>query len=447
LLNGLLTIQELDRKPSSCPYLYTWNGSGFKFVTDFLGGGELGYWVAPGVRNTPDPDEYVRVPSRQLQPRNGRYELRITNELEEAMFLDQVQLLSVAHPEGTDVYPAEGMGAQLQQSALYTVRGARPPQRVADEHGHDVLDRVSAIDRTYPDDFALAKVRGYAAPHSLTIALPDRAPGSRVVLLLTGWTDYAFSRDNVAASQAGLRLSPPSLEVKDQEGRWRTIAENIGVPAGRPQTVPVDLTGLLPAGAREVRITTTMRIYWDRILVDTANEESRHDVVRLDPAGATLRWRGFSAETTPDGREPFGYDYTRVSSGSPWKLMPGRYTREGDVRELLVASDDMFVVSRPGDDLALTFDAGRLPQLRAGWTRTFLLYANGYSKEMDHHSSSPDALAPLPFRAMTRYPYSAPERYPDTARHREYVERYNTRVVPNAVPRIESAFVVDRRRY
>ena len=42
--------------------------------------------------------------------------------------------------------------------------------------------------------------------------------------------------------------------------------------------------------------------------------------------------------------------------------MPGRYTREGDVRELVGAADDLFVVSRPGDELALAFDATTLPR-------------------------------------------------------------------------------------
>jgi tetratricopeptide (TPR) repeat protein len=437
LITRALTVRELDRKPSSCPYLYTWNGSHFEFVTDFLGGGELGYWVAPGVRNTPDPDEYVRIEAGRLQPLNGRYELRVTNELEEALFLDRVQLLAVSHPEGTDVYPAEGLGAQSQPAPLYAVRHARPPLRAIDDDGHDVLERISVNDRTYPDHFALAPMRGYAAPHSLTLTLPPHAPGTRVVLLLTGWTDYAFSRDNVAASQAGLRLEPPSLEVKQGGKGWRKAIDNIGVPVGRPQTVPVDLTGVL-AGATEVRIRTSMRIYWDRILVDVSNEPDPSEIVKIEPEAATLRWRGFSAETSPDGREPFSYDYSRVSLTSLWKLLPGRYTREGDVRELLTSVDDRFVVSRAGDDISLSFDAAALPPLRFGRTRTFLLYANGYSKEMDPHSSSPDALAPLPFRRMTEYPYTAPQRYPDTAVHHEYLEQYNTRVVPAAVPRIET---------
>ena len=142
-----------------------------------------------------------------------------------------------------------------------------------------------------------------------------------------------------------------------------------------------------------------------------------------------MRWRGFSAEAPSDGQEPYTYDYDRVSATSPWKLLPGRYTREGDVRPLLRGTDDMFVVSRPGDEIAISFDATALPPLPQGWTRTFLLYADGFSKEMNLHSSSPDTLLPLPFHGMTQYPYAAPEAYPSTPAHREYLERYNTRVV------------------
>jgi hypothetical protein len=121
---------------------------------------------------------------------------------------------------------------------------------------------------------------------------------------------------------------------------------------------------------------------------------------------ADLRERGFSAETSPDGREPWGYDYSRVSWRSPWKTMPGRYTREGDVRPLLSASDDAFVVSKPGDALTLAFDATALAPLPAGRARTFLLFGDGYSKEMDINSASPDAVLPLPWHGMPSYPYA-----------------------------------------
>jgi hypothetical protein len=121
--------------------------------------------------------------------------------------------------------------------------------------------------------------------------------------------------------------------------------------------------------------------------------------------------------------------------------MTGRYTREGDVRELLLKSDDMFVISRPGDEIALAFDATSLPPLPAGWTRTFLLYADGFSKEMDINSASPDQVGPLPFHGMSKYPYTWPEHYPLTEARRAYIEKYNTRLVASPTPRIDAELV------
>ena len=421
-----LAILELDRKPSSCPYLYTWNGREFEFVTDFMGGGEMGYWLAPGVRNVPDPTEYVRITDTQLQPRDGRFEIRVTNELEETLFVDHLELVAVTHPADTMVFPDEGLRAKERPFRAHLVRGARPPAAVRDEHGHDVLARVARMDRAYPDDFDRLPIRGYAREHALTIDVPPDLPTRGAVLLLTGWTDYAFSGDNLAAHQAGRALSPPVLQVQDGAATWRTIDSDVGIPVGRPQTLVVNLAPALAHG-RRVRLVTNMRIYWDRILAATA--DAAPPAERLARVRADLRWRGFSAEDAPDGREPIGYDYERVLPTSPWKLMPGRYTREGRVEELLDRVDDRFVISRPGDELALSFDGTRLPPPDAGMRRTYLLHTVGYSKEMDLNSASPDQAAPIPFRAMSRYPYVWPERYP----HVDDLDRFHTRVISRSI--------------
>jgi tetratricopeptide (TPR) repeat protein len=447
-----LPVAELDRKPSSCPYLYTWNGERFEFITDFMGGGEMGYLEEPGRHNTPDPVEYVRIRGDQLKQRDGRYELRVTNELEEALFADRFELIAVDHPQGTEVYPNEGMTDPPRPFKVYATSGAHLPLSAVDDHGNDVLSRIASMDRRYPDDFARDRIRGYASEHTLTMTLantetasigsagvPDTKPANeRMLLLLTGWTDYAWSSDNVAAAQAGKTMMLPALQVRDTAGEWRTVIEDIGIPVGRPQTVTVDLTGKFLSRSREVRIVTNMRILWDQILVDRSNVPVPLSMSRLEPLSANLRWRGFSREVTPDGREPFGYDYEQISFASPWKVMPGRYTREGDVRELLLRTDDMFVISRPGDEISLSFDARKLPAVRPGWTRTFLLYSDGFSKEMDINSASPDQVSPLPFHGMTKYPYAEPETYPMTAARRAYIDKYNTRLVTAEVSSIDS---------
>jgi Tfp pilus assembly protein PilF len=431
-------LEELDRKPSSCPYLFAWNGSRFEFVTDFLGGGEMGDWVAPHRFDVPDPEEYVRITDRQLRQRDGRYEIRITNELEESMFLDRVRLLVVDHPADEEVYPNEGLKDPPRPSfRLYATRGAHVPARVVDDEGHDLRGLVTAIDRRWPDAFTRMPIQGFAAPHTITMDLgPD---ADRALLLLTGWTEYAFSSDAIAGSQAGLVLQPPVLQVRDRSGAWQTVDANIGFPVGRPQTIAVDMTGRWRGPSREVRVSTTMPIYWDRILVDTSGGTLPYALAAIDPSSATLGWRGFSAAVSPDGREPFGADYQRVSTAFPWKVIPGAYTREGEVRGLLAKSDDMFVVAEPGDEIALSFNADAAPALRPGWRRTFLLYADGFSKEMNIRSATPDTLGPLPFHGMSKYPYGPGEHYPDDPAHRAYLERENTRIVSRVIPSIDAA--------
>ena len=444
-----LSITELNRKPSSCPFLFTWNGSRFEFVTDFMGGGEMGSWIGPGERSVPDPEEYVRIPRGLLIPREGRLEARVTNELEEALFVDRLQLIAVAHPSGVDVYPSTGLrsAAERRPFEVYTVRAPRPPVRATDDRGRDVLDRVSALDRQPVDTFELEPIQGYAHEHALTLDLGTAPPGARVLLLLTGWTDYAFSSDNVAAHQAGLVFAPPALQMRDEAGQWQTVVPEIGLPTGRPQTIVLDLSEQIrrrparsPSSSIEVRIVTTARVYWDQILVDTS-QPAPFGTKELGPTDAMLRSRGFSAEVAADGAALPTYDYARVSTMAPWKTMPGRYTRLGDVRTLLKRSDDQFVISAPGDEIALAFDASALPPLQPGWERTFLLHADGFSKEMNLHSASPDRLEPLPFHGMSRYPYAPPEHYPSTRAHDRYRSVFNTRVVGGPLPTLEQALL------
>src|SRR3712207_7920437 len=110
-----------------------------------MGGGEMGDWVAPGLFNTPDPDEYVRIRGDQLRERDGRYELRVTNELEEALFIDRLQLLAVAHPAGTEVYPNEGLGNPTSSRfRLYATRDARPR---SEEHTSELQSRQYLVCR------------------------------------------------------------------------------------------------------------------------------------------------------------------------------------------------------------------------------------------------------------------------------------------------------------
>ena len=434
---AVLKIEELDRKPSSCPYLYTWNGEKFEFVTDFLGGGEMGNWAEAGVYHYPDSDEFVRITSDQLKPRDGKYEIRVTNELEEVLFLDHLKLIAVKHDADSEIYPNEGLGIpSAGKRILYATKNERAPISATDTNGKNVLPKIEKLDRIFYDGFKPLNIRGYAETHNLTLNLDDKKGfQGRTLLLLTGWTDYAFSSDNVAASQSGKSLFLPKLQVKNQRGEWQTVIDSIGISIGRPQTIVADLTGKFLSDSREVRIVTNFKTFWDRIAVDTSDESDENlETIELKPQIADLRERGFSEEISYG--EMIAANYDAVLNDGRWKYFSGKFTRTGDVSPLLDDIDDVFVISKTGDELVLTFDA--LPELPKNKKYTFLLYADGYSKEMDINSGSPDAVTPLPFKRMSAYPYGENERFPMTAEKQKIYDDYTTRTVKGFLPRIET---------
>ncbi|MBI4482770.1 MAG: VCBS repeat-containing protein [Acidobacteria bacterium] len=429
--NKTTEVQELDRKGTSCPILYAWNGQRYQFVTDFLGGSAVGYLTSPGHWNYPDTDEYVRLTADQLRERGGRYSILMNDQLEEVIWLDQVKLLAIDHPADLEVYPDERLmpGPPFPEFRIYPVRHPRPPLAARDDRGRDVLPLISKVDRRYPEGFHLLRYKGYAEPHSLELDLGDLSSAKQITLLMTAWIDYADSTANLAASQAGLKLIPPYLEVRDGNGKWVRAMPQMGFPAGLPKTMVVDLTGKFPARDYRVRITTNMRIYWDQILVDTYAGKPDLKIHTLSPLEADLHWRGYPREYSPDGRQPLLYDYSRIKQEAPWKSHVGRYTRYGDVRELLEERDDRYVTLLHGDEVRIEFDTTRVSPPAPGWKRTFFVYADGLGKDMDLNSARPDRVEPLPFHGMTAYPYPATESYPRTPEHLNYLRRYQTRVL------------------
>ncbi|HWQ35724.1 MAG TPA: FG-GAP-like repeat-containing protein [Blastocatellia bacterium] len=425
-------IEELDRKGTSCPLLYAWNGSEYSFVTDFLGGCAIGAREPGNTWSVPDTDEYVLVTGEQLKPRDGVYSLRMNNQLEEVIFFDAVKLLAVDHPAETDIYPNEKLmpAPPYTPFKIWSVRNPKPPVSAVDDKGNDILPLISKIDRRYPEDFEKLPFKGYAKPHAIELDLGKAAlTAKQVVLLLHGWIDYADSTANLAASQAGVEIIPPYLQVKNAKGEWQTVIDSTGFVAGLPKTITIDLTGKFLCSDARVRLVTSMRLYWDQILFDASDGRAPLKVTTLEPMRADLRWRGFPREYSPDGRRPLIYDYRTIEPSAPWKAHLGNYTRFGDVRELLLAHEDMYVITRNGDELQVDFDAKRLPPLPQGWKRDFLVYADGFGKDMDLNSARPETVGDLPFHKMKSYPPAQGDSYPNDAEHQKYLRKYNTRTV------------------
>ena len=421
-----LELTELDRKGTSCPILYAWDGEEYRFVTDILGGAIIGYLTAPGQYNSPDTDEYVRL--GPIAPKNGHYTLQIANQLEEVIYVDALELLAVDHLPGMDIYPNERLLSQppYPEFGLYPLQHLRSPLSAVDHRGADALPALQTIDDEWYEEFARLDIHGYAEEYSLELDFGDLSEFTHPVLLGYGWVDYAHSTSNWSAAQRGLALYPPRLEVADGQGGWIEASADMGYPAGLPKHMTFDLDGLFPSDDYRLRITTNTALYWDQLQVGEA-ASTPLSVQRIQPTASDLHWRGYPAHTAIKGTFAFRYHYDNLVLEAPWGTHSGAFTRFGPVSELVQEVDDRYVIMFHGDELTVEFDANLLPPPAEGLERSFLLYADGFGKDMDFHSANSLSVGPLPFHGMSSYPYPKHEHYPQTAAHLEYLESYNSR--------------------
>ncbi len=427
VINRLLTFREAQRLSGSCPMIFTWNGTGFEFITDVLGVAPLGASSGDGVFFPVDHDEYVTIPGEKLVPRDGQYEIRVTEELREVSYLDQIRLIALDHPAQIGFVTNEKFKSPpFPEFRLYGT-GRRIYPMARDTNGADVSFALRKQDRVYPDAFR-RDASGVAELHHLDLDFGSAALANRAVLVLHGWVDWADGSTFLAAAQAHRDLAFPYLQVRDATGNWKTVIEDMGIPAGKPKTMAVDLTGKFLSASREVRIVTNLCVYWDEIFLVEGNDPPPARTTSLSLTAANLHFRGFSKATIdPQRKQPEQFDYQTVSPTSMWNPTPGNYTRYGNVGELLAEIDDRMVIMGSGDEVALRFDPGRLPPVPAGWRRDFLLLVDGWAKDADANTAFSQSVLPLPFHAMARYPYRGNEIYPRDAAHLEYLREYVTR--------------------
>jgi tetratricopeptide (TPR) repeat protein len=443
------SFTEIDRRGSSCPTLFVWNGRHYELVADMIGAGVVGHWVGPGQRNIPRPTEYVKVERNLAQLKDGKFSFRLMEPMEEVVYLDRVRLLAVDHPRDFEVYPNEYFASNPPYPPFKVIlsRNARPPAGAWDEHGQNVLPDLLA--HRYFGNFELLPFKGFTKLHRLELDLGEPYRGGPLRLLFHGEIEYFTATGMYAADQAGIQGIAPYVEAQNADGKWVRVLDDMGFPAGLPRTMVAELTGKLPTGTRRMRIWTNLQIYWDNILVDrTENSRADGGEAESDRAAKRANYRLTSVPLTQAELQFHGYPrqiedkppgnvkyvYEEVSATAPYARQSGSYTRYGDVRQLLESFDDRVVVFGSGEEVALQFDPSSLPGLPSGWVRDYFFLANGYEKDMDFYAAEGNTVDPLPFRAMGTYPYPR-KSYPLDDNHLKYLLEYNTRHVSGNEPR------------
>lgn len=417
-------VRETERLASSCPFMYAWNGRDFVFITDVLGAAPLGELQPDGSVAAANSREFVRLPHTFL-PRNGKYLVRVTDEMREVDYFDQARLLAVDHPAGEHIYANEIYSSTPQDPVLYAVRHPRPLVSAVDENGRDVLPLLRRSDSQYVGGFHRGRILGLANLHTLTLDLGTFPDAERLALWMEGWVLWPDSNSARALTSRETQMVGPYLQVRDGQGRWVTVIPELGLPSGTNRTMRVDLTGKFLSADHHIRIVTNLCVYWDRIFASTGDRKVR-PTAEAPLLRAHLHYRGFSTpHSDPVELKPDTINYRKLDARAPWDPAAGAYTRYGDIRSVLARRDDELVVMAPGDEMSVAFDARALPFLAPGWRRDLFLYLAGWAKDNEPNTLSGGNAAPLPFAAMPHYPYSGRGR--NDADYREYLSRYQTR--------------------
>jgi len=416
---------------SSCPYLYTWSGDRFEFVTDLLWNAPLGLKFAEDVVAPWREWEYLKIDGKQLKAVQGEYQLRVTAELWEAEYFDEIKLFAVDHPAGTAIYTNEKVGpASIAEPKIHTVATPRSPVAARDTRGRDVLDVVLKRDGKYTKTFDKRLAQGFTEEHFLELDLGEFTDASKITLFLTGWIYPGSTSLRVQTSQNPdlPKPRPPAILAPDANGEWREVNSYMGFPGGKTKTIAVDVSDIFTNNDHRLRIVSTMELYWDQAFFTVDDAPVDIEQTELNLVKAELHDRGGVSLRSwpPSGYGPDRFDYTTVVAGEQWPAMTGFFTRYGDVLPLLTKRDDHLVISGSGDEIQLSFAEPTQP-LREGWVRDFVIYTVGWDKDADPNTVYGCSVEPMPFEAMTDYAHRDGLPRPMDAEYEQYLREYQTR--------------------
>lgn len=390
-----------QRLTGSCPHLFAWNGKEFALVKDSAPlATSLGLRVSDTeILPVTQTEEWYKISGEKLAPRDGFYELRITDELWESYYVDSYSLLAIDHPQDTEVFANELYPVPVPLK-LHTTSNLKPFASATDESGNDVSKLVKNLDEVHLDTFADGRFQGVAKEHFVELVLPENvSKDAQINIVADGWLHPTDTSLNVAISQSAFKKPKSlSLDVSDESGNWKTVKDDFGVPAGKLKTIVVEL----PKGTKRARLRTNMEIFWDRLAFAESVSESENVVQKLDLSNAELKFRGFSVIDKKDESSPEIPDYNRIATTiERWRSIEGYYTRYGDILELLTRTDDRYAIVASGDEMRLKFPA--LAPVKQGFVRDFVIVGNGWIKEGDYNNLYSKTILPLPTHATTDY--------------------------------------------
>ena len=424
---------------ASCPSLYTWNGTGYHYVTDISNPGWLGYIGSIQhngniIFSGGNPWDYVKLDKNQLSIKtvngNSYYDVILSQEWDELFYLDTASLMVVDHPVGTDAFTS--MTNYLNKGStgqIYTVNESNllSPIAATNEKGENVLPEIMKADGVYSPGHNRDESPSWnnVTLNQLTLDLGNLSSSQQIKLVVTGIVDWGpyqsyynwIDQFKAAAAQGlvqdGTPIMPaPYMEIKASNGSWIRAPQDRQIPIpsdSNPRTFVVDLTGLFPKGLTDyqIRITNSWKVTYDYIAIDTSNQQTI-TVKKISPIATLSQFWGTNSTSS------------------------GNFTQYGDVTALVQNADDMYVIGRQGDQVELEFPTANLTAPAPGMVRDYFFFVACWFKDPPGQwgYGFTFTVDPMPYMAMSGFPYPSNESYPYDAAHLAYLKQYNTRVIP-----------------
>jgi hypothetical protein len=403
--------------PGSCPFLFTWNGERFVYEADVFTTGKLASQRSTGYEK-PNPNDYY-VLDNMPQAKDGSPELRLVEERFETDYLDTLKLYTLDVPADRDVFAEklpQGGAYEPAEQVLHTV--SKQLQTAQSAHivstGQDVADDIAKSgDGKYA---VLSPDQEKPSYQSIELDLGDLRDAPSKKLIIEGMTRFPKTDAGKALGSVGARQK---IEVPDANGNWVEVKMPLPKPAEFARPYVVDVSNAFLTDDYRVRVTFLLKTYIDSIRFDTT-ADLPITMTEVPLASAMLGQHGMDGRSSDGDIFEFVYGEPNGDRG----YFPGNYTRLGEVSPLLGGTDDKFAIFGGGDELTLRFGSPA-PQPE-GTNRRYMLYVNGYYKDTNNNVAK--TVEPLPFSAMSNYPYTTAEHYPDDADHAAYQQTWNTRV-------------------
>jgi hypothetical protein len=333
----------------SCPFVYSWDGTRYVFDAEPYGGA-----IARGL----EKDDYSEL--GQLREQDGKYKLRITNEVDETQMTNLTELWVVDHPVGTRVVPDV-------QGRLHTVSAPQELISAHDAEGHDLLPWLKSTDRLIWEPPSVPDANG-SLQGDIVMTFPKPANAKQVKLIAnaaTGlWGSYMIKQmDALRGREVGrfytavnhsqsARKALSDWELREQLYQLKVYVEE---PTGW------EVRGVLPG--------TGPFISKDRILpLDVSHVQGNELRIRIHPPA------GFWALNS------FAVDYSADRAVTVQTIKPATaqdLSGKSVLAELVAADGRYLAMPNIGDTADLTFVA---PALKEGEDRAVFLHSRGYYK-------------------------------------------------------------------